>query len=104
MLHGSFSLLLSYLENAYRKSREFVMCLDGGDARALAALKDAAGWMEEEEEVKDWKAENSMNGSGKLKDADYGSPPASLSTNDGLVPLKQGCTEETTQTCGLLIH
>ncbi|XP_041796652.1 T-box transcription factor TBX1 [Chelmon rostratus] len=53
-------------------------------------LKDAAGWMEEEEEVKDWKAENSMNGSGKLKDADYGSPPASLSTNDGLVPLKQG--------------
>lgn len=26
---------------------------------------------EEEEEVKDWKAENRMNGSGKGKDADY---------------------------------
>lgn len=103
MLHDSFSLLLSYLENAYRKSHEFVMCLDCGDARALAVLKDAAGWMEEEE-VKDWKAENSMNGSGKPKDADYGSPPVSLSTDDGLGSLKQGCTEETTQTCGLLIH
>ena len=38
---------------------------------------------EEEEEVKDWKAENRMNGSGKGKDADYGSPPACLPTDDG---------------------
>lgn len=41
--------------------------------------------VEEEEEVKDWKAENTMNGSGRLKDADYGCPPppASLPTVDG---------------------
>lgn len=38
---------------------------------------------EKEEEVKDWKAENRMNGSGKLKDADYGSPPVSLPTVHG---------------------
>uniref|UniRef100_UPI0037E877FA T-box transcription factor TBX1-A n=1 Tax=Semicossyphus pulcher TaxID=241346 RepID=UPI0037E877FA len=48
------------------------------------SLEDAAGWMEEEEaEVKDWKAEIRMNGSGKGKDADYGSPSASLPASDG---------------------
>lgn len=45
-----------------------------------------------------------MNGSGKLKDADYGSPPASMSTDDGFGSLKQGCTEEATQTFDLLLH
>lgn len=38
---------------------------------------------EEEEEVKDWKAENGMNGPGKPKDADYGSPPVSFRSVDG---------------------
>lgn len=75
----------SYFENAYRKWFSFVCYLYGTyGARTLSALKDAAGWMEEEEEVKDWKAENSMNGSRKGQDADYGSPPVSLPTEDGI--------------------
>lgn len=48
-------------------------------ARALAALKDAAGWMEEEEEeVKDWKAENRMNGSGNLEGCGLRHPAVQL--------------------------
>ncbi len=39
--------------------------------------------MELEEEVKDWRVENRMNGSVEPKDADYGSPPASLTPDDG---------------------
>lgn len=42
---------------------------------------------EEEEEVKDWKADNSMNGSGQGKDAEYGSPPTSLPSDDGFSRL-----------------
>lgn len=41
---------------------------------------------------------------GQLKDADYGSPPASLPTNDGSGRLTRGCSEKTTQACGLLMH
>ncbi|XP_029372531.1 T-box transcription factor TBX1-A [Echeneis naucrates] len=36
---------------------------------------DAAGRMEEEEEVKDWRLATEMNRSGKGEDADYGCPP-----------------------------
>lgn len=59
---------------------------------------------EEEAEVKDWEAENRMSGSGQLKDADYGSPPASLPTDDGSGRLTRGCAEKTTRACGLLMH
>ncbi len=59
---------------------------------------------EEEEEVKDWKAENRMSGSGKGKDAGYGSPPVNLSTDDGFGRLTRGCAEKTTQARGLLMH
>lgn len=70
-----------------------------------AALKDAARWMEEEEEeVKDWKAENRMNGSGEGKDADYGSPSSSLPTNDGFGRWKHVFEEKRSRACGLLIY
>lgn len=34
--------------------------------------------------MKDWKAENGMNGSSEGQDADYGSPPDSLPHDDGI--------------------
>lgn len=71
---------------------------------ALAALEDAAGWMEVQEEVKDWRAENGMNGSVARKDADYGSPPTCLPTGDDCGRLTYVCAGKTTQACGLFIH
>lgn len=58
----------------------------------------------EEEEVKDWKAENSMNWTENKEDADYGSLPVSLPSADGLAHLARRCPGKETQACGLLIH
>lgn len=58
---------------------------------------------EEEEEVKDLKAENRENVSGRGKDADYGSLPTVLSVS-GECRLTRRCADGTTQACSLLAH
>lgn len=78
-----------YFDSAYRKSPGCARFLHDADARSLSALrdtrrKDAAVWMEEEEEVRDWKAKNRISCSGKGQDAVYGSPPASLRSDSGV--------------------
>lgn len=55
----------------------------------------------EEEEVKDWKAENSMNWTENREDADYGSLPVSLPSGDAFGGLVRKCSGKETQACGL---